>query len=126
MTSQLLKTTYTLNKPIHGSICNERKVYSCPSILQISCGVENLIALHGMGFIQVEKLLNMILDTAGPCWTWLLTPALQWSTKENTDVMHVCVISVSHFAIRIRGFCSDNSFCPTKKKPNLCVASLFT
>lgn len=72
-------------------------------MLQISCGVEILIALHCMGFIpvEVEKLLNLILDTAGLCWTRLPTPALQWSADDNSDVMDIVVISVSCLPIEL-------------------------
>lgn len=30
----------------------KKETYSCPGLLQISCGAEDLIALHCMGFIQ--------------------------------------------------------------------------
>lgn len=50
--SELLEATYILNKPIHGSICDGEKTYSCTGLLQISCGVKNLIALHCMAFTQ--------------------------------------------------------------------------
>lgn len=71
VTSQLLKATYTLNKPICGSICDEKKNVLMPWPATISCGVKNMIALFGL-YSEIlpagaEKLLNMILDPASLC-----------------------------------------------------------
>lgn len=86
-------------------------------------------ALYGF-YSKVEKLLSLTLDTASLCWTWLPTPALQWSTDENSDVMDIIVISVSCLPIELEFVFffmkrhSDSSFCPTKKNLHLCAVSL--
>lgn len=63
-------------------------------------GDPDCTALYGF-YSKVEKLLNLILDTASLCWTRLPTPALQWSADENSDVMDIVVISVSCLPIEL-------------------------
>lgn len=100
-TSRLLKATYILYQPIHGSICDEKKKKKGNVFMPWSAsdflwsGELDCTTLYGIYSKMlsggVEKLLNMILDPASRCccWMWLPTQTLQRRTEENTDVMHI-------------------------------------